>query len=489
MEARLAKLERIRARSQDPYPPRFNRSHSASQALDAFQKLEQARGQDPAPESPVITVAGRIVSIRVMGKASFAHIQDGSGKLQLYLRIDRLGEDRYRTFDDFDLGDFIGASGKLFRTRTCEVTVEVDEFVMLAKALHPLPEKWHGLVDTEKRYRQRYLDLISNEDVRRVFQTRSRVISSVRRYLDDRQFLEVETPVLQPVYGGAFARPFVTHHHTLDQRMYLRIATELYLKRLVIGGLERVYEIGKDFRNEGISTRHNPEFTVLEAYQAYGDYNEMMTLTEGMVCNVAQEVLGRTRVTYQGSEINLEPPWRRLPLIESLHQYAELDLAEYPEAEALADVLNRKGLPADASAGWGKLVDLAVSAWVEPHLVQPTFLTDYPLELSPLAKRKPEDPNLVERFEPVIARMEMGNAFTELNDPLDQRERFEEQVRAREAGDEEAQPMDVDFLLALEHGMPPTGGLGLGIDRLVMLLTDQASIREVILFPQLRNIE
>ncbi len=489
MDARLAKLERIRARGEDPYPPRYQRTHTAAQALELFQELEAARQQDPELPSPTISVAGRLVSSRSMGKASFAHILDGSGKLQLYLRIDRLGEDKYRNLDDFDLGDFIGATGKLFRTRSGEITLEVDSFSMLAKALHPLPEKWHGLVDTEKRYRQRYLDLISNEEVRRVFQVRSGVISSIRRFLDQRGFMEVETPVLQPMYGGAFARPFVTHHHSLDQRMYLRIATELYLKRLVIGGFERVYEIGKDFRNEGLSIKHNPEFTVLEAYQAYGDYQEMMTLTEDLVSNAALEVLGTTGLTFQGHEVDLAPPWQRLPLAQSLRDYADLDLTRYPDAESLADVLVARGVAADEALGWGKLVDLAISTWVEPKLIQPTFLIDYPLELSPLAKRKPDDPSLVERFEPFIAGMEMGNAFSELNDPLDQRARFEEQVQARAAGDDEAQPMDLDFLLALEHGMPPTGGLGLGIDRLVMLLTDKSSIREVILFPQLRTIE
>ena len=489
MDARLAKLQRIRARSQDPYPPRYRRTHTASQALAQFGATEEAGVQDPDLAPSTVSVAGRLVANRAMGKATFAHIQDGSGRLQLYFRIDRLGEEKYRSYEDFDLGDFIGATGRLFRTRTGELTVEVEDFVILAKALHPLPEKWHGLVDTEKRYRQRYLDLIANEEARRVFAIRSRIISCVRRFLDQRGFMEVETPVLQPVYGGAFARPFVTHHHSLDQRMYLRIATELYLKRLVIGGFERVYEIGKDFRNEGLSTKHNPEFTVLEAYQAYGDYNDMMSLTEEMVCSTAQEVLGATRITFQGSQIDLTPPWRRLPLAQSLQEYASLDLASYPDARTLAEVLRERGLSADPSIGWGKLVDLAISAWVEPRLIQPTFLIDYPLELSPLAKRKPEDPSLVERFEPILGGMEMGNAFTELNDPLDQRERFEEQVQARAAGDEEAQPMDTDFLLALEHGMPPTGGLGLGIDRLVMLLTDQSSIREVILFPQLRNVE
>ena len=477
MDARLAKLERIRARSQDPYPPRYQRTHTTVQALGQYRELEAARANDPDLPSPTISVAGRLVGSRAMGKATFAHIQDGWGRLQLHFRIDRLGEDRYRSYDDFDLGDFVGAKGTLFRTRTGEITLEVEDFVMLAKALRPLPEKWHGLVDLEKRYRQRYLDLVSNEEVRRVFVFRSRLISSMRRFLEQRDFLEVETPILQPIYGGAFARPFLTHHHSLDQRMYLRIATELYLKRLVIGGFERVYEIGKDFRNEGLSTKHNPEFTALEAYQAYADYNDMMALAEDLVSTAAREVLGTAQITFQGQDIQLDPPWQRLTVREALREYANLDVLAHPDPEDLVEALRQKGLEGDASMGWGKLVDLAISTWVEPRLVQPTFLTDYPLELSPLAKQKPEDPGLVERFEPFIGGMELGNAFTELNDPLDQRDRFEQQARARAAGDEEAQPMDLDFLAALEHGMPPTGGLGLGIDRLVMLFTDNTSIR------------
>lgn len=489
MDPRLAKLESIRARGQDPYPPRYRRTHTTSQALELFRELEASGKETQDVASPIISVAGRLVSSRAMGKAAFAHFQDGWGRLQLYLRIDRLGENKYRSYEEFDIGDFIGATGTLFRTRAGEVTLEVSDFVMLAKSLHPLPEKWHGLVDTEKRYRQRYLDLIANEEVRRIFQVRSRLISSIRRFLEQRDFLEVETPVLQPVYGGAFARPFETHHYTLDQRMYLRIATELYLKRLVIGGFERVFEIGKDFRNEGLSTRHNPEFTALEVYQAYADYEDVMAMTEEMLSTAAREVLGTTCITFQGQEIDLTPPWQRLTVAEAARQHAGLDLLEHRDPKDLADILGRRGLPADASMGWGKLVDLAISAWVEPKLVQPTFMTDYPLELSPLAKKKAEDPTLVERFEPFIGGMELGNAFTELNDPLDQRERFLQQALARESGDEEAQPMDADFINALEHGMPPTGGLGLGIDRLVMLFTDNTSIREVILFPQLRSVE
>lgn len=489
MDPRLAKLERIRARSQDPYPPRYHRTHSSTQAVEYFRDLEAARKSAPDLPSSTLSLAGRLVSNRAMGKATFAHLQDGWGRLQLYLRIDRLGEEKYRYYEDFDLGDFIGATGKLFRTRTGEVTLEVEDFAMLAKSLHPLPEKWHGLVDVEKRYRQRYLDLIANQEVQNIFLVRSRLISSIRRFLDRRDFLEVETPALQPIYGGAFARPFVTHHHSLDQRMYLRIATELYLKRLVIGGLERVYEIGKNFRNEGLSTKHNPEFTALEAYQAYADYNDMMAMTEEMLSTAAQEVLGATRVAFQGQEIDLTPPWRRLTVGEALQEHACLDLGAYRDPHSLAEALRQKGLHAEASTGWGKLVDLAISTWVEPRLIQPTFMTDFPLELSPLAKQKPENPNLVERFEPFIAGMELGNAFTELNDPQEQRYRFQQQALAQEAGDEEAQPMDLDFLTALEHGMPPTGGLGLGIDRLVMLFTNNTSIREVILFPQLRGTE
>ncbi len=477
-EQRLLKLKRLRERGIDPYPPRVERTHTAAEALQAF---EQGDGQIP------VKVVGRLMSIRVMGRATFAHIADGSGRIQIYLRQDTLGEERYEHFRrDFDIGDFIGVEGTLFRTRTGEVTVRVEDFTMLAKSLRTLPEKWHGLKDVETRYRQRYLDLIANEEVRQIFVTRSRIISAMRRFLDERGFLEVETPILQPIYGGAAARPFETYHHALDRKLYLRIADELYLKRLIIGGYERVYEIGKDFRNEGISTKHNPEFTMMECYQAYADYNDIMELTEQMIATIAEEVLGTKRVVYQGQTVDLTPPWARVTLREVILEHSGVDMDAYPDRPSLLARIEELGLEVDPKPTWGKLVDELFKEYVEPKLIQPVFITDYPLELSPLAKRKRDNPRLVERFEAFLGGIEVANAFTELNDPLDQRERFLEQIKRREAGDEEAHPMDEDYILALMYGMPPTGGLGVGIDRLVMFFTNQTSIREVILFPQLR---
>ena len=423
-----------------------------------------------------------------MGRATFAHIADGSGRIQIYLRQDVLGPEGYDLFRrEFDIGDFIGVTGHLFRTRMGEITLQVKAFTMLAKSLRPLPEKWHGLKDVEIRYRQRYLDLIANEEVRQLFVTRTRVVTAMRRFLDGRGFIEVETPILQPLYGGATARPFETYHHALEQKLYLRISDELYLKRLIIGGYERVYEIGKDFRNEGISTKHNPEFTMMECYQAYADYHDMMTLTEEMIAFIAKEVLGTTRITYQGHEINLTPPWRRIPLRQAILDEAGIDIEAHPSLESLRQAIAERGLRVDSKPTWGKQVDELFSEYVEPGLIQPTFIFDYPVELSPLAKKKPDAPHLVERFEPFIGGLEMGNAFSELNDPLDQRARFIELAKGREMGDEEVHPIDEDFVTALMYGMPPTGGLGIGVDRLVMLLTDKASIREVILFPQLRT--
>ncbi|MHB1004425.1 MAG: lysine--tRNA ligase [Chloroflexota bacterium] len=477
MLPRLEKLARVEETEVDPYPHRFDRTHTAVEAVERFSELE---GQS-------IKVAGRLVAWRAMGKATFAHILDVSGRLQIYLRKDVLGEEKYAFAKDLDVGDIVGAEGTLFRTRTGEVTVEVKDVWLLAKSLRPLPEKWHGLTDVEKRYRQRYLDLISSDDVRRVFTIRSKVIAAMRRFLDGRGFIEVETPALQPIYGGAAARPFTTFHNALEQKLYLRIATELYLKRLIVGGLERVYEIGKDFRNEGISTKHNPEFTMLESYQAYADYLEVARMVEDMVARIAGEVLGTLRVPFKGETIDLTPPWRRVTLRDAILESSGIDYAAYPERDALAAVMRAKGIQVDPAAGRGKLIDALLSEFVEPNLTQPTFLLDYPLDLSPFAKRKPGDRTTVERFEAFVGGMEIGNAFSELNDPRDQRQRFVEQMRLREQGDEETQIMDEDYLIALEHGMPPTGGLGMGIDRLVMLLTDRQSIREVILFPQLRT--
>ncbi|MBI3979930.1 MAG: lysine--tRNA ligase [Chloroflexi bacterium] len=483
-QQRLNKLQRIRDRGIDPYPPRFHRAATTAEARARFEEAERACPAEPLS----VRVAGRIVGNRSMGKIIFAHLQDGDGRLQILLRRETVGDERFAFYRrDFDVGDFIGVEGALLRTRTGEVTLEVHDFSLLAKALLPLPEKWHGLTDVEKRYRQRYLDLVVNPEVRRIFTVRSQVLATLRRLMDARGFLEVETPILQPLYGGAMARPFTTYYNALDRHFYLRIATELYLKRLIVGGLDKVYEIGKDFRNEGLSTQHNPEFTVMESYEAYADYQDVMAMVEELCYATAKEVHGTHRIPYQGHTIDLSPPWRRIPLREGIQQYAGIDIYDYPDQAALYEAAVQLGLRPEPEASWGKLVDDLLSHFVQPELIQPTFVVDYPVEISPLAKRKPENPSLVERFEAYVAGMEVGNAFTELNDPLDQRARFEEQVHLRERGDEEAQPLDEDYLTALEHGMPPTGGLGLGIDRLVMLMTDQSSIREVILFPHLRT--
>ena len=487
IEQRRAKLERLRARHCDPYPARYERTHTAQEALDLLQQHEESAPEQPPAE---VSLAGRVIALRVMGKRTFVDLRDGSGKIQVDLRRDLLGDDAYDAFVDVvDLGDFLGVQGTLFRTRTGEATLEAQTYTPLAKALRPLPEKWHGLQDVEVRYRQRYLDLIANAQVRDTFRLRSRVIAAIRRFLDQRGFLEVETPILQPSAGGAAARPFVTHHHALDRDLYLRIATELHLKRLVIGGFDRVYEIGPVFRNEGVSTKHNPEYTLLEAYQAYADYQDIMKLVEEMVAYVAQEVLGSLKVRYGDIEIDLTPPWKRLTLREAIQERTGVDFEAHPDTQSLRQAMAHLHIEVPETAGRGKLIDELLSTFVEPQLMQPTFLTDYPLELSPLAKRKPDDPGLVERFEGFLAGREIANAFSELNDPQEQRERFREQARLRAAGDEEAETVDEDFLIALEHGMPPTGGLGMGIDRLVMALTGQQSIREVILFPQLRSKE
>jgi lysyl-tRNA synthetase class 2 len=435
-----------------------------------------------------ISLAGRIMSRRSMGKMSFVDIRDGSGKIQLSLRRDLVGRERYEILQDIDIGDIIGAQGKLFRTKSGELTLEVSDFTMLCKSLRPLPEKWHGLADVEKRYRQRYLDLLSNEESRSIFALRSKIISGVRSFLDKRGFIEVETPVLQPHAGGALARPFVTHHHALDEDLYLRIALELHLKRLVVGGFDKVYEMGRAFRNEGVSTRHNPEFTLLECYQAYSDYNDVMRLVEEMLADIAQEVLGNTKLTRDGQTIDLGLPWRKLRLREAIEQHCGIDFEDHPDAASLRTRMTELGIEVDPDKGRGRLIDELISTFVEPKLIQPTFLLDYPVDMSPLAKRKQGDDRLVERFEGFVAGMEVANAFTELNDPLEQRERFRQQLK-EQAGDEEAEIADEDFLQALEYGMPPTGGLGMGIDRLVMLFTNQQSIREVILFPQLKTKE
>ncbi|CAI8054631.1 Lysine--tRNA ligase [Geodia barretti] len=426
------------------------------------------------------------MTLRRMGKASFINLQDGSGQIQVHLRRDILDQE-YELVRDLDMGDFLGAQGPLFLTRTGEITLEAHEVSFLAKAMRPLPEKWHGLSDVEIRHRQRYLDLITNQEAKQNFQTRSRIISAIRRFMDARGFMEVETPVLVPVAAGAMAQPFATHHNALDRDLYLRIATELYLKRLIVGGLDKVYEIGRVFRNEGIDQDHNPEFTLLESYEAYADYNDVMCMVEDMVCSVAQEVLGTAQVQYGDNVIDFTPPWKRVSLREEVQRSAGIDFQDFPDASSLEERIKELGIVAEGRSSRGRLIDKLVSACVEPQLIQPTFLLDYPLDMSPLAKQSPDDPTMVERFEGFAAGMEIANAFTELNDPDEQRRRFMEQEALRGLVDEDLDRLDEDYLLALEHGMPPTGGLGIGIDRLTMLLTGQQSIREVILFPQLRE--
>jgi lysyl-tRNA synthetase class 2 len=480
-QQRREKLKRMRARHVDPYPHRYHRSHTTQQAIDLLKQMEE-RGK----KERKVSVAGRITANRPMGKIIFLDLRDGSGKIQLYLHKDHLSQASLKLLNDTDIGDIVGASGKLFRTKSGEPTVEVEDFTMLAKSLQPLPEKWHGLSDVDKRYRQRYLDLIANTETKEIFRIRSRVISAIRDFLNRRGFIEVETPVLQPSAGGALARPFITHHHALDQDFYLRIALELHLKRLIVGGLDKVYELGRTFRNEGISTKHNPEFTMLESYQAYADYNDVMAMLEKMVYQAAKKVLGSDEVEFGDSVIKFKPPWRRLQLRQAVTEYSGIDFVQHPTADLLRAKMEEMGMEVDPQKNWARLVDELISTFVEPKLIQPTFLTDYPISMSPLAKTKPDNDRVVERFEAFAGGIEFANAFTELNDPIEQRRRFLEQQESRQP-EGEVETVDEDFLLALEYGMPPTGGLGVGIDRLVMLLSNQPSIREVILFPQLRE--
>ncbi len=484
VQQRLEKLKRIRDRGVNPYPNRYHRSHTVQEAITLFKKHEKE-----GAESPDFNVAGRISANRLMGKIAFMDIKDGSGKIQLHFSKEHLGEEKYNCLKDLDIGDIIGACGKLFRTKTEEITLEVSDFKLLSKALQTLPEKWHGLVDVEKRYRQRYLDLISNDESKQVFVKRSRIITSLRQFLNDREFIEVETPVLQSIAGGALARPFITHHQTLDLDLYMRIALELHLKRLIIGGFDRVYEIGRVFRNEGISTKHNPEFTLIEIYQAYADYNDMMKLVEDMICHIATDVMGSTKIKYGNDIINFDPPWGRLPLREAIKDSCGIDFAAFPDAESLRKRMEQLGNWVDPSKDRGRLIDELVSTYVEPNLIQPTFLVDYPVDMSPLAKNRLDNDKLVERFEGFAATMEIANSFTELNDPQEQEKRFRKQLEGRiyENVEDEQEVIDEDFLLAMEYGMPPTGGLGIGIDRLVMLLLNKQSIRDVILFPQLKS--
>jgi lysyl-tRNA synthetase class 2 len=500
---RVAKLARLRERGAEPYAYSYDPTHAAAEALDAFAAHESAHPD--AEMGGTVRVAGRIVSKRVMGKSTFAHLADRTGKIQLYFRVNDLA-DRYELLDLIEHSDWLGAEGTLFRTRTGEVSLRVSSFTLLSKALRPLPfgkedidaetgerRVYSGFTDVEARYRQRYADLAVNPEVRDTFVLRAKVVRALRQFLDDRGFVEVETPVLQPLYGGALARPFTTHHNTLDMQLYLRIAVELYLKRLIVGGMERVYEIGKNFRNEGLSRFHNPEFTMLEFYAAYMDYEDVMRLTEELLIHVVDQVLGGGPVRFGEHEIRFEAPFARYTMYEAIREFGGVDVPSLSDDElraavlAIPDLKDRAKVIAEIhTMGRGKLVDELFGAYAEPKMIQPTFITDYPREMSPLAKSKRGEPELTERFELMVAGKELLNAYSELNDPIDQRERFESQTRLAAAGDEETQPLDEDFLRAMEYGMPPTGGFGMGIDRLMMILSGHPSIRDVILFPSMR---
>ena len=484
-DQRREKLAELRRLGIDPFFNRFQTDHQISEMREQYDSLS---GPELEGLDKTFRLAGRLMLLREFGKATFCHIQDGSGaRLQAYVQKQVVGEEAFSVFKKLDLGDIVGFEGTLFRTKTNELTLAVKNFTLLTKSLKPLPEKFHGLTDVEIRYRQRYLDLMVNPQVRAVFEKRSAIISLVRQFLEGRGFLEVETPMMQPIPGGATARPFVTHHQALDMTLYLRIAPELYLKRLVVGGLEKVFEINRNFRNEGLSIQHNPEFTMLEFYQAYATYEDLMNLTEELIVYVAQNLLGSPKLTYQGQEIDLTPPWRRLDLRESLTEVGGIPREVVRDREALVALAKKEGIALRPGEGYGRALTKLFDLLVEVHLHQPTFILGYPLETSPLSRKSDTDPEVVDRFELFIAGREMANAFSELNDPDDQRQRFEQQLAAHQAGDEEMpHALDEDFVTALEHGLPPTAGEGIGIDRLVMLLTDSPSIRDVILFPQLR---
>ena len=476
---RKEKLEELRKQGKDPFKiTKYNRTHNSEQIKENYEELE---GKD-------VTIAGRIMAKRVMGKASFCHIQDMQGRIQSYVSLNDLGEESYKAFKTYDIGDIVGITGFVFKTKTGEISVHAKEMVLLTKSLRPLPEKFHGLKDTELRYRQRYVDLIMNPEVKDTFLIRSKIIKEIKNVLDNKGYVEVETPILNTIAGGAAARPFITHHNTLDMDMYLRIANELYLKRLIVGGFDKVYELGRMFRNEGISIKHNPEFTNIELYAAYEDYNDMMDITEEIISTVAQRVLGTTKITYQGTPIDLTPGWKRISMIDAIKEVTGVDFNEINTDEEASEVARKLGLELEGTLERGNVINLVFEEKVEDTLVQPTFITDYPVEVSPLTKRKPSDPRLVERFEVFIGGREYGNAYSELNDPIDQYERFLEQAKQKAAGNEEANDMDDDFVKALEYGMPPTGGLGIGVDRLIMLLTDSASIRDVLFFPTMKPL-
>ncbi|PTA81614.1 lysine--tRNA ligase [Bacillus sp. Nf3] len=483
-QVRRDKMNKMREEGIDPFGERYDRSHQSAQIIAEYDEYSK---EDLEGKAAQVTIAGRMMTKRGKGKAGFAHIQDLEGQIQIYVRKDSVGEEAYELFKSSDLGDIIGVTGTVFKTNVGELSIKATSFEVLTKALRPLPDKYHGLKDVEQRYRQRYLDLIVNPESKQTFIMRSKIIQSMRRYLDSKGYLEVETPTMHSIPGGASARPFITHHNALDMPLYMRIAIELHLKRLIVGGLEKVYEIGRVFRNEGVSTRHNPEFTMIELYEAYADYKDIMNLTENLIAHIAQEVLGTTTIQYGEDEIDLKPEWKRLHMVEAVKEATGVDFWQEMSVEEAKQHAADHGIEITKNMTVGHIINEFFEQKVEETLVQPTFIYGHPVEISPLAKKNPEDPRFTDRFELFIVRREHANAFTELNDPIDQRERFEAQLKEREEGNDEAHLMDDDFVEALEYGMPPTGGLGIGIDRLIMLLTNSPSIRDVLLFPQMRN--
>lgn len=478
-----SEIENIKKEGIDPFGQRFERKHKIGEVIQKFNQLGIGESSQEK-----VTIAGRIMALRKHGKAAFADIEDIEGRMQIYIKSNKVGQKTFELFSKIDVGDIIGITGLVFRTKMGELTIFTEELTLLCKSIRSLPEKWHGLKDIETRYRKRYLDLIVNSSVRDIFIKRSKVIRSLRNFLDSKGYLEVETPIMQPIPGGATARPFITHHNALDRDFYLRIAPELYLKRLLVGGLEKVYELSRNFRNEGISTKHNPEFTMVELYEAYGNYHTMMQITEELIVYIVKNVLGKLEIEYQGKLINFSSPWKKISMHDSIQEACGIDMEKLPEKD-FVKIIRENNLDIKNSASRGEITNELFEKYVEPTLIQPTFIIDYPLEVSPLSKQKKDNPELVERFELFINSMELANAFTELNDPTEQKRRFEEQAAKKEAGDLESHFMDKDYIEALEYGLPPAGGLGIGIDRLMMLLTNSSSIKEVILFPQLKTKE
>ncbi|MGD6804889.1 lysine--tRNA ligase [Rossellomorea vietnamensis] len=484
LRVRREKMDNLRQKGMDPFGKRFDRSHNSQEIKEQFDSFTKEELEE---KEVSVTIAGRIMTKRGKGKAGFAHIQDLAGQVQIYVRKDAVGDEEYEIFNTADLGDLVGITGTVFKTKVGELSIKAKQFILLTKALRPLPEKFHGLKDVEQRYRQRYLDLITSQESKQTFIARSKIIQSMRRYLDNNGYLEVETPMMHGIAGGASARPFITHHNALDMQLYMRIAIELHLKRLIVGGMEKVYEIGRVFRNEGVSTRHNPEFTMIELYEAYADYRDIMALTENLVAHIAKEVFGSTSVQYGEYEVNLEPQWTRLHMADAVKEHTGADFWKEMSDEEAHALAKEHGIEVKPTMQYGHILNEFFEQRVEDKLIQPTFIYGHPVEISPLAKKNDEDGRFTDRFELFIVGREHANAFTELNDPIDQRERFEAQLKEREEGNDEAHMMDDDFIEALEYGMPPTGGLGIGIDRLVMLLTNSPSIRDVLLFPLMRH--